>query len=227
MKLDTLQLSVTLSFVWIGTTVRAKETMEPLQWIPLPMTAAPQALGGQRVSQIVYEYAVKTPTKQHEEVTMERTSTGGTQRPAQFVRAAGGPMSGAERAEKKRKRATLFPQKQAAVRKKDVQRKRQVAAAKLSAAATAAAEQASLAQQQQYWDERLEEEYWSSLPTPYYTLRCCGFRMEWPALHRHFCRPATPHPQTGYVSRPQMPCQGCGQFIDWTALLLCGAAKAS
>ena len=41
-------------------------------------------------------------------------------------------MSGAERSEKRRKRASLFPQQQAAVREKDVQRKRQAVAAKLS-----------------------------------------------------------------------------------------------
>ena len=72
---------------------------------------------------------------------MERTSTGGSRREAEFKRAASGPMSGAERANKKRCRATLFPEQQASVRGKDVQRKREAAAAKAAAAATARAEQ--------------------------------------------------------------------------------------
>lgn len=54
---------------------------------------------------------------------------GGTRREAHscalHARAAGGPMSGAERAEKKRVRASLFPQKQLAHAQKDVARKRQ------------------------------------------------------------------------------------------------------
>ena len=105
-----------------------------LEWVPLPMTAAPQALGGRRLSQIVYEYESPTPTGQHIAVRLERTSTGGTRREAEFKRAASGPMSGAERANKKRCRATLFPEQQASVRKKDVQRKRRAAAATEAAA---------------------------------------------------------------------------------------------
>ena len=77
-------------------------------------------------------------------------------------------MSGAERADKKRCKMTLFPEKQASVRGKDVQRKRQAAAAKAAAAATAAAEQAEheaeLAwweDQQDYWATRLQVEFWS------------------------------------------------------------------
>ena len=135
-----------------------------LEWVPLPMTAAPQALGGQRLSQIVYEYESPTPTGQHVAVRLERTSTGGTRREAEFTRAASGPMSGAERANKKRCRATLFPEQQASVRKKDVQRKRRAAAATEAAAATAAAEQAELAwweDQQDYWATRLQVEFWS------------------------------------------------------------------
>ena len=135
-----------------------------LEWIPLPMTAAPQALGGRRLSQIVYEYESPTPTGQHVAVRLERTSTGGTRREAEFTRAASGPMSGAERADKKRCKMTLFPEKQASVRGKDVQRKRQAAAAKAAAAATAAAEQAELAwweDQQDYWATRLQVEFWS------------------------------------------------------------------
>ena len=75
-----------------------------LEWIPLPMTAAPTALGGQRLSQIVYEYSAPTPTGKHVKVTLERTSTGGTRREVQFTKAADGAMSWAERAAKKRKR---------------------------------------------------------------------------------------------------------------------------
>ena len=139
-----------------------------LEWIPLPMTAAPQALGGRRLSQIVYEYESPTPTGQHVAVRLERTSTGGTRREAEFKRAASGPMSGAERASKKRCRATLFPEQQASVRKKDVQRKRRAAAATeaaaAAAAATAAAEQAEAdwwEDQRAYWAARLHVKYWS------------------------------------------------------------------
>ena len=112
----------------LGTT-----TMAPLEWIPLPFSAAPEALGGQQLSQVVFEdVGVPTPTKQHVKVTLERTSTGGTRHEAQFKRAAIGAMSGAERSEKRRKRASLFPQQQAAVREKDVQRKRQAVASKVA-----------------------------------------------------------------------------------------------
>ena len=137
-----------------------------LEWIPLPMTAAPQALGGRRLSQIVYEYESPTPTGQHVAVRLERTSTGGTRREAEFKRAASGPMSGAERANKKRCRATLFPEQQASVREKDVQRKRRAAAANAAAAATAADEEAEAhwwEDQHQYWAARLEVEYWSDV----------------------------------------------------------------
>ena len=44
----------------LGTT-----TMAPLEWIPLPFPAAPEALGGQQLSQVVFEdVGVPTPTKQ-------------------------------------------------------------------------------------------------------------------------------------------------------------------
>ena len=128
-----------------------------MEWIPLPMTAAPMALGGQRLSQIVYEYSALTPTSgKHVQVMMERTSTGGTKYQAQFKRAASGPMSGAERAEKKRRRAALFPLQQASVRQKDVQRKRQATAAKAAATATGATEQA-------WWQEQCGHEWACSL----------------------------------------------------------------
>ena len=94
---------------------------QKLDWISLPMSAA--SVGGKRPSQVVREsLPVLTPEKQHKVVTMERTSTGGTRREAQFKRAAIGPMSGAEREAKRRRRASLFPQQQVAVRKKDLQR---------------------------------------------------------------------------------------------------------
>ena len=100
---------------------------------PLPARAPP------RPSQIVHESAAPTPTRAHAVVTLERTSTGGTRRQAQFRRAAAGPMSDAVRAEKKRARAVLFPQKRQAdaerMRKKDMERKQKAAAAKKAAAA--------------------------------------------------------------------------------------------
>jgi hypothetical protein len=188
-------------------TNRLLGTMAP-EWIPLPMTAAPEAFGGQRLSQVVFEdVGVPTPTKQHIKVTLERTSTGGTRHEAQFKRAASGPMSGAERAEKKRKRAALFPQQQAAVRDKDVQRKRQAAAAKVAAAMEAAAEQAWQEHEQGYWAARLEEEFWAERATPYWATPCCGFRMEHFLLRRLIkaCR------FEGIFG--QSACQGCGDRI--------------
>ena len=55
---------------------------------------------------------------------MERMSAGGSRYAVQFRRLDDGPMSAAERAKKKRVRATLFPQKHAATRKRDRVRKR-------------------------------------------------------------------------------------------------------
>ena len=185
----------------------------PLEWVPLPMTAAPTAMGGQRLSQIVYEYEAPTPTGQHKRVTLEHTSTGGTWREAHFKRAASGPMSGAERAVKRRRRAALFPQKARAVRVKDVQRKQQAAAAKAAAAAIAAADQTSLEQQQQYWAERLEEEYWSSLATSYWRTRCCGFRMESPLFRQ--CIKAC----GGWGTTP---CPGCDEMISTLPIAVYG-----
>ena len=142
------------------------KALATLEWVPLPMTAAPQALGGQRLSQIVYEYESPTPTGQHVAVRLERTSTGGTRREAEFTRAASGPMSGAERADKKGCRATLFPEQQASVREKDVQRKRRAAAAKAAAKEKPFDEQAEAQwweDQHQYWAARLKVEYWSDV----------------------------------------------------------------
>ena len=85
-------------------------------WHELPTPATPAS--PKRPSQIVHETVVVTPLGQHIVVTLERTSTGGTRRNAEFKRAAVGAMSEAERAQKKRVRASLFPDRQAAGRKR-------------------------------------------------------------------------------------------------------------
>ena len=93
-----------------------------MQWVALPEQAPPTP---QRSSQIVHESKAFTPTGQHVVVNMERVSTGGTRYVQQFQRQqADGPMSAAERAQKKRVRAALFPQKVAAARTQDRTRKR-------------------------------------------------------------------------------------------------------
>ena len=77
-----------------------------MQWVALPEQAPPTP---QRSSQIVHESKAFTPTGQHVVVNMERVSTGGTRYVQQFQRQqADGPMSAAERAQKKRVRAALF-----------------------------------------------------------------------------------------------------------------------
>ena len=80
-----------------------------------------------RPSQIVREKTVVTPGGQHSVIFMERVSTGGTKRETHFKRKAGGAMSEAERAEKKRRRAALFPEEQATQRMQDKARKQKVA----------------------------------------------------------------------------------------------------
>ena len=77
----------------------------------------------------------------HVTVTLERTSTGGTRREVQMKRASSGAMSGAERAEKKRKRASLFPTKKA--KQDEVHAERQRAERKRKADEAAAAEAAA------------------------------------------------------------------------------------
>jgi len=72
----------------------------------------------------VHESAATSPDGQHVVVTLERTSTGGTRREAQMKQAAHGAMTGAERAEKKRKRASLFPRKAAAQASKHAERQK-------------------------------------------------------------------------------------------------------
>ena len=86
-----------------------------------------------RPSQIVNETSAVSTCGQHIEVTLERVSTGGTKHQAKFTRAASGAMSGAERAQKKRVRATLFPQQLATSRRTDSDRKRAAAVARLLA----------------------------------------------------------------------------------------------
>ena len=68
-------------------------------------------------SHTVREISALTTGKKHILVKMERMSTGGTRRGAQFKRAAQGPMSAAARKRKERLRASLFPKHQAAARK--------------------------------------------------------------------------------------------------------------
>ena len=87
-----------------------------------------------RPSQIVHETSAATPEGQHIKVTLERTSTGGTRREAAFKRGAAGPMSGAERAEKKRLKKSLFPDDQARSRTADAKRKRESYAAEKTVA---------------------------------------------------------------------------------------------
>ena len=157
-----------------------------VQWVALPeqaLVAAPPAAvqtarTPPRKSQKVHESSPRpTPTGQHVTITLQRTSTGGTRREAQFEKAATGPMSGAERAEKKRKRASLFPQQQDSLRAKDVLRKRKATTAKAAAEAMAAAHHASMVHLQDYWEMRLEEEYWAERAQPYWIMACCGARM--------------------------------------------------
>ena len=100
-----------------------------MEWLALPEhgQATPQ-----RPSQIVHESTARDGTGQRAVITMERVSTGGTRYVRHFQRQqADAPMSAAERAKKKRVRATLFPHKVAAARSKDRSRKRD---AKLCAA---------------------------------------------------------------------------------------------
>ena len=78
----------------------------------------------QQPSQEVHETQGVSPNGQHIRVTMVRTTPGGTQHSGHFDRESSGPMSAAERAKKKRVRATLFLEESAAKRAKDSDRKR-------------------------------------------------------------------------------------------------------
>jgi hypothetical protein len=92
-------------------------------WLALPQPG--QAPTPQRPSQIVHESTVPGETGQHAVIKMERVSTGGTRYVQQFRRQqADGPMTAAERAAKKRVRASLFPQNCASARTQDAARKR-------------------------------------------------------------------------------------------------------
>ena len=88
------------------------------------MSSAAHVAVPQRPSQVVHETSVPTPEGKHIVVTLERVSTGGTRRSASFTKAADKAMTGAERAEKKRLRKSLFPDEQAAARDQDAKRKR-------------------------------------------------------------------------------------------------------
>ena len=96
-------------------------------WIMLspPVLSAPRLpRTPPRPSQVVHESTALTTGKQHILVRLERTSTGGTRREAQFTRAARGAMTCAERAQKKRVRASLFPQQQSAARARHAEQNR-------------------------------------------------------------------------------------------------------
>ena len=78
----------------------------------------------QRPSQQVHESISPVSPGGHVSIVMERTSTGGTRHEAAMKRKPGTAMSGAERAEKKRRKASLFPAKAATLRENDAERKR-------------------------------------------------------------------------------------------------------
>ena len=112
---------------------------QPTSELPQPTSELPQpASESQRQSQRVLERTAASPGGKHVTVTLERTSTGGTRREAQMERAAGCAMTGAERAEKKRKRASLFPPKAAAQRELHADRQRLERQKKADEAAVAA-----------------------------------------------------------------------------------------
>lgn len=78
----------------------------------------------QRPSQQVHESISPVTPGGHVSIVMERTSTGGTRHEAVMKRKLGTAMSGAERAEKNRRKASLFPAKAAKSRENDAERKR-------------------------------------------------------------------------------------------------------
>ena len=100
---------------------------EPVLLEPPARNAPPaprKARTPSRQSQGVQETAALTPRGQHHVVVLERTSTGGTRREAAFKISAHEPMTGAERAMKKRLRASLFPQQQTAARARHAEQER-------------------------------------------------------------------------------------------------------
>jgi hypothetical protein len=93
----------------------------------VPSLALPEQVPAtpKRPSQVVNESTASSQTGQHIVILMDRVSTGGTRHVAQFHRQTDGPMSAAERAKKKRVRASLFPKEHAVARSLDATRKRE------------------------------------------------------------------------------------------------------
>lgn len=129
--------------------------------VPAPAAAPVRARKAApvRQSQIVHESAAPTPGKTNVVVTMERTSTGGTRREAQFKRAAAGAMTPAERASKKRAKAELFPPRAVQLREADAARKRDAVAARKAEAAAVQSTQEAPAVQQQSTQEAVADVY--------------------------------------------------------------------
>jgi hypothetical protein len=102
------------------------------EWLSLPAVAPPPRETTPK-AQLVQESEALSPDGQHRVVTLERTSPGGTRHVAQFKQAATGAMSPAERGQKRRAKASLFPEQQAATRMDDAERKRKAYAAERAA----------------------------------------------------------------------------------------------
>ena len=85
---------------------------------PCPKEIEPSSPPPIAPKQEYQEMSTTTPSGQHIQVTLERVSEGGTRHSAHFSRAApdSQPMTAAERGRKKRAVASLFPEKQAALR---------------------------------------------------------------------------------------------------------------
>ena len=108
--------------------------MASLQWMEPTLLAPPasnappaprEARTPPRPSQQVHESnPALTRGMQHVVIVLERKSTGGTRRKAQFKKSKGGPMTGAERKKKERARASLFPQQQIAARARHAEQER-------------------------------------------------------------------------------------------------------
>ena len=77
----------------------------------------------------MHESKTLTPEGNHETITLERLSTGGTRYAAEFKRSSTGAMSDAERRKKARLRASLFPEKRAESLRTDAERKHTARAA--------------------------------------------------------------------------------------------------
>ena len=94
---------------------------------PCPKEIEPSSPPPIAPQQDYQEASTTTPTGQNIQVTLERVSEGGTRRTAHFSRAApeSQAMTAAERGRKKRAVASLYPEKEAALRAKDSSRKRE------------------------------------------------------------------------------------------------------